>query len=144
VIAQLQSDMTAAPQAFALIGPVERAAIDRALSELDHPASEALRELWIATGGGDMFETEELLSPLAEGLHALRERNLELRSAGLPADLLAFHVGLYITAVQPSGSLVALHPETLEVICAFDTLEEWYADLRREYAGTYGLPAPSA
>jgi hypothetical protein len=139
MIGRLRQDIAEAPHAFDLGGPVEPAAIDQATAALDHPATESLRELWSVFGGGDMFETEELLSPTTGGLYSLVEQNDELRRAGLPAELLVFHRGLHMTAAGPSGSLVALEPETFDEIRRYDSLAEWYDDLRREYAATYGL-----
>jgi hypothetical protein len=139
VIERLRQDIAEAPEAFDLDGPVQRAAVDRAIAALGHQATESLRELWSTVGGGDMFETEELLSPTAAGLHSLADRNAELRRAGLPAELLAFHVGLHVTAVDCSGLLFALDPDTLEVIRRYDSLADWYGDIRHEFSRTYGL-----
>jgi hypothetical protein len=139
MIERLRQDIAEAPEAFDLVGPVDPAAIDQTTAALGHPASEPLRELWSAIGGGDMFETEELLSPTTSGPHSLAEQNAELRRGGLPAGFLVFHRGLHMTAADPSGSLVALDPDTFDAVRRFDSLAEWYDDLRREYAATYGL-----
>ncbi|HEY4097098.1 MAG TPA: hypothetical protein VGM33_16370 [Baekduia sp.] len=129
VICQLEKDIRVVPAAFAFGRPA-------AVGELTYVIPEALRDLWTTFGAGTMFETEELLDPTSD----LASRNAELHDAGLAADLLAFHVGLYITAVDASGSIVAVAPNTLEVTRHFGSLDEWYADLRAEYARTYGLP----
>jgi hypothetical protein len=129
VICQLEKDIRDVPAAFAFGGPAE-------VGELTCAIPEALRDLWTAVGAGTMFETEELLDPTSD----LASRNAELHDAGLAADLLAFHVGLYVTAVDASGSIVAVAPNTLEVTRHFGSLDAWYADLRAEYARTYGLP----
>jgi hypothetical protein len=140
---QLKKDIAESPNAFEFLGPPDKSMIEAVLAVLDHPASDEVRGLWSVVGGGHMFETEDVLGPTPKGLYSLRDHNEELRSAGLDRDLLVFHRGLYLTAVDRGGILWALDPETLEKARGFDTLADWYDDLRREYVSTYGLPTPA-
>jgi hypothetical protein len=139
VIEQIERDVLAAPDAFDLAGPVDRAHVERALIALAHPATESLRELWTTFGGGEMFETEELLGPVASAVYGLEERNAELTRSGLSPDLLVFHAGLHVTAVSKDGGVVVLDPDSLVVVRTLGSLGDWYRDLRSEYGASYGL-----
>jgi len=60
---------------------------------------------------------------------------------GLPFDLMVFHRGICISAVdQLSGEVVTLEPETFRELDRFSSIEEWYRHLiRDEFAGRYDL-----
>ena len=109
-----------------------------------HPG---LVSFWRRTGGGDCFESETLLGPLATGAG---DNVIEISefywSKGLLRNLLVFHTGICLSASSVDmrhhrNRLVILKPETFEVAQWFDTFNAWYQNtLRSEYAERYGLP----
>jgi hypothetical protein len=129
--------MRLAPQAFDWLGggPV---GLSGRLRRWRVP--EDLLSLWAQTGGGDMFETEELLSPTASEHHDLEAVNHKLWSAGLPSELLVFHIGLFWTAIDGAQRVIKVDPDHLAPVASFESLSDWYLDLRSEYARKYGLP----
>lgn len=97
-----------------------------------------LFEFWCQTGGGDIFETEEILCPTVN-LNEIKEVNLAIRS--VTPDLIAFHMGLCITAVRQSNcDYVVLESEGGPIINTYKSFESWYkGTLRAEYSERYGL-----
>jgi len=144
MIACFEEDVRFAPNAFDWRGSTDLNVLHEWLASRNRTVPEELVELWGRTGGGDMFETEEILSPFASGDHDLEAVNRRLWAAGLSEDLLVFHSGLYLTAVDSKAQIVRVDPDHLEPDGGFGSIEDWYRDLRREYARTYGLPRGSA
>lgn len=142
MIALALEDTHVAPNAFDWNGPLDHAWLIGWLAQRRLNAPADLVALWSFTGGGDMFETEEVLCPSAKDLeHDLEYRGGQLVAGGLSEELLVFHAGLYLTAVGRDGKIVKLDPDTLRPSGSFSSLDDWYADLRAEYADRYGLPA---
>lgn len=108
-----------------------------------HPG---LVSFWRRTGGGDVFESETLLGPLAseESDNVLKVSEFHWIQ-GLSRDLLIFHRGLclsasYVDMRRHRNRLVVFKPESYEVARWFDTFNGWYQEtLRSEYAERYGL-----
>ncbi len=100
---------------------------------------------WRRTGGGDVFESETLLGPLASETDNVLKVNELHWNKGLPRDLLVFHTGYCLSASSVDtrrhrNRLVVLKPESFEVTDSFDTFNEWYrSTLRSEFAERYGL-----
>ncbi len=139
MIELLKEDLASAPSAFDWRGPTDVEALRRWLKEHMRRVPDDLLALWARTGGGDMFETEEVLSPLAVGDHDLAATNDQLWAQGLPSELLVFHSGLYMTAIGPEESVIRVDSIRLTQVGLFDSMSGWYADLRGEYAETYDL-----
>lgn len=138
-----EQDLRFAPNAFNWRGSTEVEPITEWLEAHGRHVPQDLIRLWARTGGGDMFETEEVLSPTATGDHDLEAVNRRLWAAGLAEELLVFHLGLYVTAVDLSERVVRIDPDRLEPVGFFNSIDDWYADLRAEYARSYGLPSIS-
>jgi len=100
-----------------------------------------LVDLWHELGGGDLFESETILSPfgssaLGDDIQGVNE--LHFRQ-GLSPEYLLFHKGLYLSAVRlADGKYVALF-DSYVPFKEYSSLEDWYSDLRSEYAALYGL-----
>jgi hypothetical protein len=139
MVDQLQRDAAEAPNGFDFLGPVPVERLERWAATHHLAIPHDLLDLWALTGGGDLFETEELFCPDARNDHDISPVNQRLRRQGLPPDLLVFHSGLTLTAAATSGALVELDPHTCAVRRAIASLDDWYTDLRSEYAETYGL-----
>lgn len=141
MIELLEEDLRFAPNAFDWRGSTEVSHLIEWLERHGRRVPQDLIALWAWTGGGDMFETEEVLCPTATGDHDLEAVNLRLWFSGLAEELLVFHSGLYLTAVGPDETVVRIDPDRLEPVGFFGSIGDWYDDLRGEYARTYGLPS---
>jgi hypothetical protein len=144
MIEALDQDLRVAPNAFDWRGSTEVARVRQWLESHGHAAPDDLVSLWAMTGGGDMFETEEILAPTGVGDHDLEAVNRRLWDSGLSERLLVFHSGLHLTAIDPNRRIIRIDPDSLEPTGSFSSLSAWYGDLRREYARTYGLDSPEA
>ncbi len=141
------NDAASRPELFRWFGAIERAPLDLARIQYSLVFPGDLLSLWEITGGGDMFESETILSPLStspsdnidivSGLHWRR---------GLDRNCLVFHTGLCLSVVCDfkSPHFVALDESTYREIASFDDLDAWYLTmLRAEYAARYKLSPPS-
>ncbi len=102
-----------------------------------------LRDIWIRTGGGEMFETETLLAPF--GAASLGDDvdgvNVAYHSRGLPRSYLLFHVGLCDSAIRvPETDIIVFRPGSFIPQHCFTSFDVWYQSvIRNEYAERYGL-----
>lgn len=142
MIVQIFKDAGERPDLFRWTGPIEPGVLRDWVDKNKLLLPRDILDLLARTGGGDLFETETILSPFgaeAVGDNAVRS-NLFHREQGLPSDHWLFHVGLVFSAVRQSdGLLVTLSPE-YSVTETFQDFDQWYVQvLRNEYAKRYGL-----
>ncbi len=141
----IYEDAISRPDLFQWFG-IGGAAFEDWLTALPLHAHPGLVDFWRRTGGGDIFESETLLGPLAtdESDNVLRMNDYH-RSRGLPDGMLIFHIGLCVSASsldrkRRRNQLVTLDPDSYRVISTFNSFSDWYHDvLRSEYASGYGL-----
>ncbi len=137
-------DASTRPRAFRWVGPPDPTALDAWLAEYALPVPHDLVAFWRVTGGGTVFESEELLPPLGtpDASEALGARNVWHRSRGMAPGFILFHEGSWLSAVRAAEpQYVTLAPGYL-VEETFPSLEEWYrCTLRSEFADRYGLSA---
>lgn len=88
------------------------------------------------TGGGEFFESEELIPPLVE---APREHVSERAANCFPTDSTPIHEGVWVSAVVDGGLIVARDGVTGRRLGTLSSVDEWYAPIRSEYADRYGL-----
>ena len=135
------------PTAFSWTGPIAPEVVERWLDQQAEWAIPAdLVVLWRTVGGGDLFESETILEPFASAsVGDIDGQNEHLRSLGMPANFLAFHLGLCVSAIdQISEEVVQLDAESFHVQARFPGFDEWYRSLiRHEFAGRYGLDGDS-
>jgi hypothetical protein len=139
---KLITDSKSRPELFHWVGPTPRAIVDRwaALTGASLPPD--LVFLWTSLGGGDLFETETILS-LAEAppdglVDAVSSR---YHQAGLSRKKWVVHTGYVTTVVEGETGLVEVIGKGFEVLENYSSLEEWYEQvIRSEYADRYGLP----
>lgn len=122
----LHHDALKRPELFRWEGALERRAVEEWIGREGLVVPCSLQELWIETGGGTLFETEELLAPFGDELPFLRARRM-----------LIFHQGICDSAVdQSTGGLVLLgHSGATPV----RDLAAWYFVLRDEFGDRYGF-----
>jgi len=102
-----------------------------------------LRDLWLQTGGGDIFESETILAPGATYSWAdcFDEVNAQHRDKGMSGDFAIFHIGVVLSAFQVSdGKYTILEEGSYSVLRKYESLDDWYEEeLRKEYGDRYGL-----
>lgn len=146
MIPSLKNDMLARPDLFDMDGPIDTQDLDVWALRHEGEFPPCLLHLWHEVGGGDLFETETILSPagsvaLGDDIDTVNAYHYE---QGMPKRYLVFHVGTGgISAYdRQMATICQLEPEEdYRVEAVFTSLEAWYqAVLRREYAARYGVP----
>ncbi|HEY3974959.1 MAG TPA: hypothetical protein VGM18_18275 [Candidatus Sulfotelmatobacter sp.] len=143
MIDQLQKDQAARADLFRFFGAIRPEKLDSWLRERKLDIPQDLKTFWCETGGGDLFESETVLSPfgnvdLGDDIDSVNQGRWQ---KGMPAHWLAFHTGLGLSVVETlSGGYANLHGDSYEVRSTFKSLDDWYSNfLRKEYAERYGL-----
>lgn len=143
--ATIYEDALRRPELFQWYGVVE-SEFEAWLHALPLRVHPGLVSFWRRTGGGGVFETENLLGPLApdENENVLKVSKFHWDN-GLSRDLLVFHTGLCLSASSVDtrrhrNRLVVLSAESYESVHWFETFNDWYQQtVRSEYARRYGL-----
>jgi hypothetical protein len=137
----LRKDQEVRPDLFFWFGPISRDVLDGwvAGQKLDLP--EDLLIFWQKFGGGDLFETETIIGLFgpSESGDDLKSFNDFHRNQGLPPEYVLFHRGLYLSAVRQSDGRYVRLADDYSPLREYSSMDDWYSDLRSEYAGTYGL-----
>ena len=124
-------------------GPVQSNVLQSWLEErkLDLPFD--LISFWEITGGGNVFESEQILGPFGDEASGedIDSNNRWQLSKGMPEDFLFFNTGVFPSAIRLSDKKYILIDEnTYQAIQEFATLADWYCGtLRLEFAKRYGL-----
>jgi hypothetical protein len=92
---QIYLDSARRPDLFHFNGPISPAQLDVWCRSRNLNVPNDLKILWCETGGGEMFETETLLSPfrVSEILDDVDSVNVFHKQRGMPSDYLIFHTG---------------------------------------------------
>ena len=140
---QFNIDQKSRPDLFQMVGSIPAHSLEAWLSKRNYVVPDDLRQFWSETGGGDIFESETILSPFVRGdlgddVDSVNDFH---RQKGMPANYLIFHTGIDLTAVRmPSGEYLSIREGSYDIQQTFQSLTDWYANLiRREYASRYGL-----
>jgi hypothetical protein len=145
-VLRILEDAAERPRVFWWNGAVSEAALDEwiARGPMAGRCPADLRTFWLATGGGDLFETETIYGPIGEPTMdmGLLEANQWLLSRGMPTRYVAFANGTWVGAIDLDGKFFQLEREeqAIRKVDRFRSLDHWYEKtLRREYATRYGL-----
>jgi hypothetical protein len=106
-----------------------------------------LIELWKATGGGDIFDSETVFRPTVSSIpnacfvqDDIEGRNATHAAKGKPSGLYIFQQGVFLSAVRLSDQKFVTLTMDYGVKHSFDSLDDWYArTLRAEFGARYGL-----
>jgi hypothetical protein len=139
VISQLLADAALRPDLYRWHGALDSRWLDAWFGARLVVIPPDLVEFYAITGGGEVFESEDILSP-CPGPEGIDDWTAHFRSDGMRSGLLVFHRGAWVSAIDTtSGSLVVL--QELRNAGRATTLDEWYRNwIRREFADRYGLP----
>jgi len=142
--ALLQNDCAKRPDLFHFYGPIPSAKLETWLSERQIVVPNDLKQFWCGAGGGELFETETILSPLGQRELGddVESVNQFHRQRGMPRDWIIFHTGIGgLSVVQTqSGKYASVHEGSYAVQQIFNSFADWYTNLiRREYVSRYKL-----
>jgi len=144
MIALMQADRERQPLLFFNFGPIDPEVLDRWLRERNLDIPDDLRELWCATGGCDIFESETILGPSGDPYlgDEVEGANEWYREQGMPARYLALCSGFdgLLVLDLPTGTYLRIAESSYEVYGTHDSLADWYQNvIRAEFAARYGL-----
>jgi hypothetical protein len=142
MIEELLRDSRQYPLLFCWKGGIDRTVLDDWTSSISHSVHPDVLDVWQLVGGGDIFETETILSPAPDDeLESVLPVSEFHWRRGLRSDALVFHIGICITAMTGSPlSIVSYSPETYIEQAIFPDVDTWYRIiLRSEYQIRYGL-----
>lgn len=143
----LERDMKLNPLLFHLASGVDPTVLDAWLKEKGLVVPDDLRRFWERHGGGELFQSETVLSPTGDA--ALGDdvdgRNEHHRTLGMPTRFLVFQEGVFLSALDlVRGDYVELDLDGYAVKGRYRTFDDWYVDLvRKEFEWQYGLPSPT-
>jgi len=131
------------PDLFEWTGPISEDEINDWLDSNSIELPEDLLQLWNTVGGGTMFESELILSPIFYGnvdddIATVNEWYWE---NGLSHDYLVFNKGSFLSAIRLNdGKYVLLDSIDYYEEEEFNSLEDWYLNsVRVEFAERYNL-----
>ncbi len=136
------NDAQRAPHLFRWNGQVGRRTIEDWIALHGWKIPGDLLDFWTITRGGEVFESERFLPPLAspDGQEEIVQVTGWCQRRGLPDGLVVFHEGLGFTAVRCLDGAYLSLDSAVQVAGEYTSLDQWYSDvLRREYAERYGL-----
>ena len=143
MIAQLVADESAAPNLFSWHGRLHLATVQRWIAKLGVVVPSDLVWLWAHTGGGTMFETEQLLRPVKvdSELIDMEPVNDAVHDRGLAPSHVVFHEGLCISSWdQATQQVCTFSRRDLGPLSEVASLSVWYNRIiRPEFAARYGL-----
>lgn len=140
----LMQDSERYPKLFVWNGAISRDRLNIWLQKHNLNLPEDLIAFWEVTGGGDLFESETILSPfgdtyLGDDIDSINEFHY---SQAMKRDYLVFHVGTGLSAVcLADGHYVTLRDNYQELF-EFFSLDDWYVEeVRSQFANQYKLDA---
>jgi hypothetical protein len=148
IMLAILKDAETRPDLFFWFGPIERAQVEMWIRSSNLEVPSDLLDFWIQTGGGDFFDAETMFRPTLIPTAALyfvpgddisAANEWRIRN-GMTKSYLAFHDGLFLSAVRLADQKIVTlsddHRETAE----FSHLDDWYLGTFRElYGALYGL-----
>ncbi|MGE5499954.1 MAG: SMI1/KNR4 family protein [Syntrophothermus sp.] len=131
------------PDLFIWNGPLDAEFLEEWMEERDIQLPEDMAEFWKLTGGGNIFESEDLVGPLGAPEFGLDfdATNEWLRGAGMPDIYIVFCSGSFLGAIRTTDNrYVLLDNIMFDELGEYDSFDEWYQNtVRKEYASQYNL-----
>jgi hypothetical protein len=137
------------PDLFHWFGSIQRTQIEAWAQLSSIAVPDDLLEFWSQTGGGDLFESETIFRPtltpspepyFIDGDDVDSANQFRIHN-GMSKSYLAFHDGLFLSAVRMSDQMFVTLGESYEETAVFSDFDEWYLrTLRADYAANYDLP----
>jgi hypothetical protein len=143
----LLQDAQVVPGVFCPFGAIPRAELREWLRQSTLVLPPDLVELWEASGGGDIFESETVFRPTVPSVpnscfaqDDIEGRNAAHAAKGKPSALYIFQQGTFLSAVRLSDQTFVTLTKDYAVENSFGSLDDWYLrTLRSEFGERYGL-----
>jgi hypothetical protein len=124
----LMQDSEIYPKLFVWNGAILRDRLNIWLQKHNLNLPEDLIALWEVTGGGDLFESETILSLfgdayLGDDIDSVNEFHY---SQGMTRDYLVFHVGTGLSAVRLADGHYVTLTDNYQELSEFLSLDDWY------------------
>lgn len=142
MIRALREDATERPDLFVWRGAIRREELREWLDAKRLDLPDDLVELWLETGGGDLFESETLLAPFGDPASGddVGGVNEAFRIRGLSSAHLIVSTGIFLAALRLADKKwVLLDQETFQEERECGSFDDWYRLVRAEFAERYGL-----
>ncbi|MDP4174854.1 MAG: hypothetical protein Q8933_12835 [Bacteroidota bacterium] len=137
------NDAKLRPDLFLWNGALDAEYLQEWIEDRNLELPEDMVEFWKATGGGNVFESEELLGPTGAPEYGVDfdATNEWLKDAGMPDDYIAISSGSFLGAIRLSDKkYVLLDSIEFDVLAEYDTLDELYQEtIRAEFASQYDM-----
>ena len=142
-------DARSRPDLFHWFGAIEREQVELWLRSLSLKVPSELLDFWTQTGGGDLFEDSETMfrpTPIPTTVpyfvpgDDIDTANQHRIRNGMSKAYLAFHDGIFLSAVRLADQALVTINGKHEEIAVFSDLDDWYLrTLRDSYASHYRL-----
>ncbi|MCU1306650.1 MAG: hypothetical protein JWN45_1345 [Acidobacteriaceae bacterium] len=138
----LMADAKIAPQAFEWNGSLKREEVEDWVCKKQLTLPQDLIDLWVFTGGGVVFESEQILAPwqVHSFAKSLENVNTEHLLRGKPSRLLIFEEGSFLSAIDLLTQKIVTIDENYKQESSFSDLNSWYRQtLRHEFGERYSV-----
>ncbi len=143
----LLKDAVDTPGVFFPFGAIPAAELREWLRQNALVLPSDLIELWEATGGGDIFDSETIFRPTVPSIpnSCFVEDDIEGRNAahaaeGKPSRLYIFHQGAFLSAIRLYDQKFVTLTKNYAIQNSFGSFDDWYVrTLRAEFGERYGL-----
>jgi len=145
----LLQDARRVPGVLHRFGPIPAAELREWLRQNALVLPPDLIELWEATGGGEIFDSETVFRPTVPSSpntsfvqDDIEGRNAAHAAKGKPSGLYVFQQGAFLSAIRLSDQRFVTLTQDYAVENSFGSLNDWYVHtLRTEFGHRYGLPS---
>jgi hypothetical protein len=143
----LLDDAVRWPEPFSWFGAIPAIEIEDWLRRNQITIPSDLIELWKATSGGDVFESETILRPTVQTLpnsgfvgDDIESANRSLSTARNSDGLFIFQRGVFRSAIRLRDQQFVTLDDNFMVTGCYPSLDEWYVyTIRTEFGSRYGL-----
>ena len=143
----LLQDAQSVPGVFYPFGAIPTAELREWLRRNALVLPSDLIELWEATGGGDIFDSETIFRPTVPSIpnicfvaDDIEGRNAAHAAEGKPSGFYIFQQGAFLSAIRLSDQKFVTLTENYAIENSFGAFDDWYVQtLRTEFGARYGL-----
>ena len=140
-------DAQSVPGVFHPFGAIPKAELREWLRHNALVLPSDLIELWEATGGGDIFDSETIFRPTVPSIpntcfveDDIEGRNATHAAEGKPSGFYIFQQGVFLSAIRLSDQKFVTLTENYAIENSFGSFDDWYVrTLRAEFGARYGL-----
>jgi hypothetical protein len=143
----LLQDAQSVPRVFYPFGAISTAELREWLTQNALVLPSDLIELWEATGGGDIFDSETIFRPTVPSIpntcfveDDIEGRNAAHAAKGKPSGFYIFQQGVFLSAIRLSDQKFVTLTKNYAIENSFGSFDDWYVqNLRATFGEEYGL-----